>query len=60
MNILIKLTAIVSLIIAPHIAMKKSHGHKEMYDHYHGTKAPVQKRLKKEEAEKKTTSEFSE
>lgn len=55
MNILIKLTAIVSLIIAPHIAVKKAHGNKEMYDHYHGNN--TQKiEIKKEET--KTVSKI--
>jgi K(+)-stimulated pyrophosphate-energized sodium pump len=35
MNILIKLTSIVALIIAPHIAVKKSHGHHDHHGHGH-------------------------
>jgi K(+)-stimulated pyrophosphate-energized sodium pump len=44
MNILIKLTSIVSLIIAPHIAVKGGMGHEGMDDHSghnHGLNAPV-------------------
>ncbi len=38
MNILIKLTSIVSLIIAPHIAIKGSHGMQDMHHgHDHGS-----------------------
>ncbi len=43
MNILIKLTSIVSLIIAPHIAVKGGMGHDMMDDHSghnHGLNAP--------------------
>ena len=41
MNILIKLTSIVSLIIAPHIAVNKGHsGHDSHEGHNHGLNSP--------------------
>jgi K(+)-stimulated pyrophosphate-energized sodium pump len=60
MNILIKLTSIVSLIIAPHIAVKKmgghmDHGHGGHEGHNHGLNAP--KKIEKViEAPKKKVS----
>tara|TARA_B100001971_G_scaffold215190_1_gene259704 strand:- start:145813 stop:148053 length:2241 start_codon:yes stop_codon:yes gene_type:complete len=63
MNILIKLTSIVSLIIAPHIAMKASHGSHGGHGghnhdgHHHGLKTPkaIERSIDKQELKKLTT-----
>lgn len=57
MNILIKLTAIVSLIIAPHIAVKDA-GHGS-HDHFHGKITPEKKiEMKVDTVEPKTVSKI--
>ena len=56
MNILIKLTAIVSLIIAPHIAVKTAgHGGHDHHGHGH-SKVEPKVEMKAEKLEKKTVS----
>jgi len=65
MNILIKLTSIVSLIIAPHIAMNKGghghghgHGHGSHHGHSHGmlkNNKAIEKTIDKQELKKLTT-----